>query len=126
MHAANHGIRFEALEPIRQGVRTHFGALRQAVAHGVKLRPDHGSQYMSQVFQDALAFLGIKSSPAFVREPPGNGCAARCIRTRKETRLWITTCDTVAALRRALLAFQQRYNAPWLIGRHGYGSIRSF
>jgi putative transposase len=73
MHATKHGTRFEALEPIRQGVRTHMGAFGKEMAHGVTLRHDHGSQYMSWVFQDELRFLGLTSSPALVREPQGNG-----------------------------------------------------
>ena len=84
IHAAKQGTRFEALEPIRQGIHTHFGALAQDIAQGLVLRHDHGSQYMSHVFQEALTFLGIASSPAFVREPEGNGCAERFIRTLKE------------------------------------------
>jgi putative transposase len=120
IHAATHGTRFEALEPIRQGVRAHCGAFSQDVARGLVLRHDHGSQYMSQVFQDEVAFLGIASSPAFVREPQGNGCAERFIRTLKENLLWIRTFDTVEELRVALLEFQEAYNATWLIGRHGY------
>jgi putative transposase len=44
IHAATHGTRFEALEPIRQGVRTHMGAFGKDVAHGLTLRHDHGSQ----------------------------------------------------------------------------------
>ena len=44
IHAAKQGPRFEALEPIRQGVRTHFGALEQGIAHGLALRHEHGSQ----------------------------------------------------------------------------------
>jgi putative transposase len=75
---------------------------------------------MSQVFQEELRFLGISSSPAFVREPEGNGCAERFIRTLKENLLWLTTFETVEELRLALHAFQRQYNAPWLIGRHGY------
>jgi hypothetical protein len=39
---------------------------------------------MSDLFQAELRFLGITSSPAFVREPEGNGCAERFIRTLKE------------------------------------------
>ena len=120
IHAAMHGTRFEALEPIRQGVRTHFGVFGQDIAHGLLLRHDHGSQYMSQVFQEELRFLGITSSPAFVRAPEGNGCAARFIRTLQEHLLWLKMFDTVAELRLALHAFQQQYNATWLIGRHGY------
>jgi putative transposase len=118
IHAATHGTRFEALEPIRQGVHTHFGAFDKEVAHGMLLRHDHGSHYMSRVFQDELACLGVTSSPAFVREPQGNGCAERFIRTLKENLLWITTFNTVEELRVALLEFKRRDNETWLIGRH--------
>ena len=120
IHAAKQGTRFEALEPIRQGVRTAFGAFEQGIAQGLALRHDHGSQYMSHVFQEELRFLGIASSPAFVREPEGNGCAERFIRTLKENLLWLTTFETVEDLRLALHAFQRQYNETWLIGRHGY------
>ena len=64
--------------------------------------------------------MGITSSPAFVREPEGNGCAERFIRTLKENLLWLTTFDTVEELRLALHEFQRQYNETWLIGRHGY------
>jgi putative transposase len=43
IHAAKQGTRFEALEPIRQGVRTHFGGFGKAVAQDLVLRHDHGS-----------------------------------------------------------------------------------
>ena len=75
---------------------------------------------MSDLFQTELRFLGIESSPAFVREPEGNGCAERFIRTLKEQLLWIERFETVEALRVALLAFKDRYNRQWLIERHGY------
>ena len=120
IHAAKQGTRFEALEPICQGVRTAFGAFGQDIAQGLALRHDHGSQYMSHMFQEELTFLGITSSPAFVREPEGNGCAERFIRTLKENLLWLTTFETVEELRLALHAFQRHYNETWLIGRHGY------
>jgi putative transposase len=71
------------------------------------------------VFQDELRCLGLTSSPALVRQPPGNGCAERLIRTRKENLRWLTTFDTVAELRGALLECQQRDHEAWLIGRHG-------
>jgi hypothetical protein len=67
-----------------------------------------------------LRFLGIESSPAFVRAPEGNGCAERFIRTLKENLLWVRTFDTVEELRQALLAFRDTYNATWLIERHGF------
>jgi putative transposase len=120
IHAAKQGTRFEALEPIRQGVGTYFGAFGQDIAQGLALRHEHGSQYMSHVFQEELTFLGIASSPAFVREPEGNGCAERFIRTLKEKLLWLKTFDTVEDLRLALHECQRQYNETWLIGRHGY------
>jgi len=97
-----------------------LGAFGQDIAQGLLLRHDHGSQYMSQGFQEELRFLGITSSPAFVREPEGNGCAERFIRTLKENLLWLKMFDTVEELRLALHEFQQQYNATWLIGRYGY------
>jgi transposase InsO family protein len=120
IHAALRANRFEALEPIRQGVRRCFGAFGKDVARGLAVRHDHGSQYMADAFQKELRFLGIESSPAFVRAPEGNGCAERFIRTLKENLLWMRTFDTVEELRRALLEFRDAYNATWLIERHGF------
>ncbi len=112
--------RFQALEPIRQGVRQRFGGFAKALARGLAVRHDHGSQYMSHQFQKEIAFLGIESSPAFVRAPEGNGCAERFIRTLKENLLWVRTFDTTEELRQALLAFRETYNTTWLIERHGF------
>ncbi len=120
LHAALRATRFEALEPLRQGVRRHFGAFAQGIAAGLAVRHDHGSQYMSDAFQEELRFLGIESSPAFVRAPEGNGCAERFIRTLKENLPWVQTFDTVEELRRALLEFRETYNSTWLIERHGF------
>jgi hypothetical protein len=68
-HAAKPATRFEALEPVRQGLRTVYGHFRARIATGVRLRHDHGSQYISDDFQNEIAFLGIESSPSFVRCP---------------------------------------------------------
>lgn len=78
IHAVKRATRFEALEPLRQGVREHFGAFGPKVAAGLRIRHDHGSQYMSDHFQKELRFLGMESSPAFVREPEGNAYASHC------------------------------------------------
>jgi putative transposase len=122
IHAARRGTRFEALEPLRQGARDHFGAYGQGIAVGLALRHDHGSPFMSDLFQTELRFLGIVSSPAFVREPEGNGCAERFIRTLKEQLLWVERFATIEELRLALLAFKERYNREWLIERHRHRS----
>jgi transposase InsO family protein len=120
IHAHARATRFEALEPIRQGVRRHFGGFARGIARGLAVRHDHGSQYMSDHFQKEIAFLGIESSPAFVRAPEGNGCAERFIRTLKENLLWVRSFETIEELRQALLLFQTTYNTTWLIERHGF------
>ena len=94
LHAAKRGNRFEALEPIRQGVRARFGGIGDGVARGLRLRHDHGSNYLADDFQQEVAFFGIESSPSFVREPEGNGVAERFIRTLKENVLWVRSFET--------------------------------
>jgi transposase InsO family protein len=126
IHTDRHATRFQALEPIRQGVRQHFGGFAKDVARDLSVRHDHGSQYMSDMFQSELRFLGIESSPAFVRAPEGNGCAERFIRTLKENLLWVRTFQTIEELRLALLEFRETYNATWLIERHGFISPEAF
>jgi putative transposase len=120
LHAARRGTRFEALGPLRQGVRRHFGGFAPGIAGGLALRHDHGSQFMADDFQRELRFLGIESSPAFVRAPEGNGCAERFIRTLKENLLWVRTFDTVEQLRQALFESRETHNSTWLIERHGF------
>ena len=120
VHASKSGSRYEALEPLHQGLREHFGQLGDDVAAGLQLRHDHGPQYMSGVFQDELTFFGIESSPAFVASPECNGVAERFFRTLKEQLLWVETFDTIEELRLALQAFRKTYNEQWLVARHGY------
>lgn len=119
IHASRSANRFEALEPVRQGVYRCFGAIAPGVARGLKLRHDHGSNYMSGDFQDEIECLGIQASPSFVREPQGNGVAERFIRTLKENLLWVRTFDTIEELRAGLVDFASHYNETWLVARHG-------
>lgn len=121
IHAARRGTRFEAQEPLRQAVRRRFGVFAEGIVYGdLKLRHDHGSQFVSHSYQDDLRFLGIESSPAFVRQPEGNGCAERFVRTLKEQLLWLVRFETVEEMNRALQDFMERYNREWLIERHGW------
>ena len=131
LHAAKSGRRFEALEPIRQanasgasakGVRERFGGISEGVAQGLRLRHDHGSNYLADDFQQEVAFFGIESSPSFVREPEGNGVAERFIRTLKENVLWVRSFDTIEELRLALLEFKRTYNEHWMLERYDYRS----
>jgi transposase InsO family protein len=112
-------------------VRACFGAFAEGIASGLRLRhdpmrgcgdpaPHRGSQFVADDYQRELAFLGIESSPAFVREPEGNGCVERFIRTLKENLLWVRRFATIEELRLALLEFQRTYNQTWILERHGY------
>jgi putative transposase len=108
------------LAPLRQEVREQFGGFDRGVAGGRSIRHDHGIASMSDHFPRELTFLGMASSPSFVREAEGNGCAERFIRTLKEDLLWVRSFATVAELVEALREFKRTENDRWLIGRHGH------
>jgi transposase InsO family protein len=118
--AAKCGTRHEAIDTLRQGIRATRGTFDRDVAAGVALRHDHGSQYISHTFQDGLRFVGIRSSPSFVRCPEGNGCVERFIRTLKEQLLWLTRFAGIEELHAALQEFVDRFNNLWILGRLGY------
>jgi putative transposase len=120
IHAVKKATRCEALEPIRQGVHEHFEGFSVGCAAGLTLRHDHGSVYMSDDFQNEIQFLGIEPSPAFVRQPEGNGCIERFFRTLKEQLLWVRRFRDLEELRLALTEFRDRYNNHWILGRLNY------
>lgn len=120
IHAVKKASRFEALEPLRQGINEYFGGFSGGIAAGLRLRHDHGSVYMSDDFQNEIRFLGIEPSPAFVRQPEGNGCIERFFRTLKEQLLWVRRFRNLEELRTALSDFRDRYNEHWIIHRLGY------
>ena len=120
VHAARRGTRKEAIECLREAVHFVKGRYDVGIAQGTKLRHDHGSQFISHAFQDELKTLGIESSPSFVRQPEGNGCVERFIRTLKEQLLWLQRFRTVEELNQALRDFARRFNNHWIIGRIGY------
>lgn len=119
IHAALYGDRYEAMVPIHQACREAFTSVGMAIASGLKLRHDNGSQFVSRAFQAELRFLGMESSPSFVRSPEGNGCIERFWRTLKEQLLWIRTFKDIDELNHELQVFRDRYNHQWLIERHG-------
>ena len=95
--------------------RERFGGIGDGAARGLRLRHDHGSNYLADDFQQEVAFFGIDSSPSFVREPEGNGVAERFIRTLQENLLWVRSFETIEELRLALLAFKRTYNEQWML-----------
>jgi putative transposase len=120
IHAVKKASRFEALEPLRYGIKQYFGGFSGGIAAGLRLRHDHGSVYMSDDFQSEIRFLGIESSPAFVRQPEGNGCIERFFRTLKEQLLWVRRFRDLEELRAALSDFRDRYNQHWIVHRLRY------
>ena len=72
---------------------------------------------MSDDFQNEIRFLGIEPSPAFVRQPEGNGSIERFFRTLKEQLLWIRDFRDLGELRTALIEFRTRYNHKWILQR---------
>jgi len=120
IHAALKADRFEAIVPLHQACRASFGGVGKAIADGLKLRHDNGSQFISRAFQAELRFLGMDSSPSFVRAPEGNGCIERFWRTLKEQLLWLHTFANIEDLNQALQEFRDLYNHQWLIERHNH------
>ena len=120
IHVVKKATRFEALEPIRQGVKERFGAFSGGCAAGLRLRHDHGSVYMSDAFQTEIKFVGLEPSPAFVRQPEGNGCIERFFRTLKEQLLWVRRFRDIEELSAALIEFRDRYNHHWILQRLHY------
>ncbi|MGE5344527.1 MAG: transposase [Acidithiobacillales bacterium] len=119
-HAAKIGDRFAALEPIKQGVAGNFGRYAGAIAAGLKLRVDWGTQYTSHDFEAETHWLGIDISHSFVGEPQCNGVAERFIRTAKEECLWLHDFEDLEQARPVIAEFVNRYNHHWLIERLGY------
>ena len=81
VHASRSADRFEAPEPIRQAVRERFGTFAKDIAHGLALRHDHGSQYVSHRFQERLPDTG--PGPSRSSRPATYVCvgADRCLMT---------------------------------------------
>ena len=105
--------------PTRTG-RAHIGGFGKAIALGLGLRHDWGSQYKAKQFQAEIKWLGIRSTSAYVGEPECNGVAERFIRTLKEECIHLHDFDNLEEARAVIGAFIERYNNGWLLQRHGY------
>ena len=97
-----------------------MGGFDKAIALGLGLSHDWGSQYRARQFQAEIKWLGIRSTPAYVGEPECNGVAERFIRTLKEECIYLHHFETVEEAREVIGAFVERYNNGWLLQRHGY------
>ena len=77
----------------------------------------HREQHPREVQKRGPKFPGIEPSPAFVRQPEGNGCIERLFRTLKKQLPWIRRFRDLDEPRAALIEFQNRYNQHWILER---------
>jgi putative transposase len=121
-HVAKRGTRYEAIQALGMALRQQFGHLGADAARGLALRHDHGSNFMSEAFQQQIRFWGMAPSYAFVAEPETNGCIERLFRTLKEQAIHGRIFQTIDDVRDAVRACVARYNAEWLVAKNGYRS----
>jgi putative transposase len=119
-HVTKKGDRFAALEPVAQGVLAQFAHVDADAARGLALRMDHGTQYLSEHFQNQIKFWGIAPSFAFLEQPQTNGVAERFFRTLKEQAIYGRIFQTIAQVRQAVGEFIERYNEQWMIEKNRF------
>jgi len=114
------GTRFNAVQPVLEGVQSIFGSVNRGVAQGLRLRLDHGSANCSEHFQNEIRRLGIEPSFSFVQEPQTNGVVERFNRTLKEQAIYGKVFKNVDEVRQAVLEFRNNYNRFWRLGKLGF------
>ena len=95
MYVCKRGTRFNAVQPVLEGVGSIFGSVERGIARGLSLRLDHGSANCSEHFQHEINRLGITPSFSFVEEPQTNGVVERFNRTLKEQVVYGRTFGSV-------------------------------
>jgi transposase InsO family protein len=121
-HVTKKGDRFAAIEAMTQSVENVFGSTLQGIARGLKLRVDHGSQFLSDGFVNQVHYWGISISKGFVREPETNGVIERFHRTFKEQTVHGRQYHSIEDFRRAVATFISLYNDHWLLEKLNYYS----
>lgn len=119
-HVTKKGDRFAALEPVMQAVLEQFGGVEADAARGLALRMDHGTQYLSDHFQNQIKFWGIAPSFAFLEQPQTNGVAERFFRTLKEQVIYGQVFRTAEEVRQAVGKFIERYNREWRVEKNNF------
>lgn len=119
-HVTKKGDRFAALEPLAQAVVEQFGRVGSDAARGLALRMDHGTQYLSNYFQNQIKLWGIAPSFAFLEQPQTNGIAERFFLTLKEQAVYGQVFHTVEDLRQGVCKFINRYNSEWRVEKNGF------
>jgi putative transposase len=123
-HVCKQGTRFAALEPISQGLISTFASVAADAGRGLSLRMDHGTQYLSDHFQNQIKYWGINPSFAFIEQPQTNGVAERFIRTLKEQAIYGRVFFNLREVREAVGRFIDTYNREWRVEKNGFLSPR--
>ena len=121
-HVCKTGDRYAALQPLSMALSSLYGSVKKGIARGLSLRMDHGTQYLSDHFQNQIKFWGITPSFAFVAEPQTNGVAERFNRTLKEQAIYGQVFRTVKDVREAVETFVDLYNNEWRVEKNGFRS----
>jgi len=124
MYVCRQGTRFNAVQPVLEGVQTIYGRVARGNAQGLAVRLDHGSANCSEHFQGELPRLGITPSFSFVEEPQTNGVVERFNRTLKEQVIYGKVFRTLDEVREAVLLFRQAYNRCWRLEKLGFMTPR--
>ncbi len=119
-HVTKKGDRFAALEPVAQAVLEQYDHVGKDAARGLALRMDHGSQYISNHFQNQIKYWGIAPSFAFLEQPQTNGVAERFFRTLKEQVIYGRIFQTVDEVRQAVGEFIEQYNCHWRVEKNDF------
>ena len=119
-HVCKQGTRFAALEPISQGLIATAGSVAADAGRGLSLRMDHGTQYLSDHFQNQLKYWGISPSFAFIEQPQTNGVAERFNRTLKEQVIYGRVFQNLEEVRTAVRRFVNTYNREWPVEKNGF------
>lgn len=114
------GTRFQALEPISMALTDIYGGVERGVARGLSLRMDHGSQYLSDHFQNQIKAWGVTPSFAFVSQPQTNGVAERFFKTLKQEAIYGRIFNNADEVCQAVADFVDDYNNHWRLEKLDY------
>lgn len=117
-HVAGDADRYSTFEAVKMAVENVRGNVKESIAFRTILRHDCGSSYLSDYFQNEVRYLGLKSSPAFVRQPQGNGVVERFFKTLKEQLLWLHMYSSVEDLYKAVAQWIKNYNEHWMVQKN--------
>ena len=121
-NAVTLGDRFEAARSVQNAVTNRYGSLDNAIASGLKIRSDLGSQYTSDYFMDCMSHLGIEISFSWAHSPECNGVIERFHRTIQEQLFDLHDFETLEVAIQAIELFVSNYNKLWILERLGYRS----